>query len=115
MSRSITINYDLHPPPSPSHPSALEALPTSAHPSDLTRTKTLEIPVKLEAAPAAEGRVKSYYESLRGAIGEAKTTLGRDLTAWREAVGSGEQFKESKRVVKVDDDEVLDGDDEDSE
>ena len=49
-----------------------------------------------------------------GAISRQSLTLGRDLTAWREAVGTGEQFKESKRVMKADDDEVLDRDDEDS-
>ena len=94
MSRSITISYDLQPPPNTPAP-------------NLTPTKSQEIPVKI----IADGQ-KSYYESLRGSIGEAKAILGEELTAWRDAVGKGEQIKESKRVLGEDDEDVEEDDDE---
>lgn len=98
MSRSITINYDLHPPASTS-------LSTSPFTPKLTPTKSQQIPVEATHAGGQDPTVfKSYYECLRRAISEAKTILGGDLTAWRDAVGSGEQFKESKRIVKENDD-----------
>jgi len=86
MAPSLTISYDLHPPN------------TSA--PNLTATKSHKIPVR----SAAEGQ-KGYYEALRGSIGEAKAILGEELTAWRDAVGNGEQSKESKKVVREDEDE----------
>jgi len=94
MSRSITISYDLRPPPNTPAP-------------DLTPTKSQEFPVK----NVAEGQ-KSYYESLRGSIGDAKTVLGEELTAWRDAVGKGEQSKESRKVTREDDEDEAEGDEE---
>jgi len=52
-----------------------------------------------------EQNLKGYYKSLRGSIGEAKVVLGEELTAWRDAVGNGEQMKEGKNVVRGDEDE----------
>ncbi|KIM82281.1 hypothetical protein PILCRDRAFT_474870 [Piloderma croceum F 1598] len=88
MSRSITISYDLRPPPNTPVP-------------NLTPTKSQEFSVK----NVAEGQ-KSYYESLRRSIGEVKTVLGEELTAWRDAVGKGEHSKESKKVREDGDDEA---------
>jgi hypothetical protein len=88
MSRSITISYDLRPPPNTPAP-------------NLTPTKSQEFPVK----NVTEGQ-RSYYESLRGSIGEAKTVLGKELTAWRDAVGKGEHSKESKKAKEDGDDEA---------
>jgi len=94
MSPSITISYDLHPPPN-----------TSAS-NNLASTKSHEIAVKNTTADGQKG----YYESLSGSIGEAKMILGEELTAWRDAVGNGEQSKESKKDAKGDEDEDEDGD-----
>jgi hypothetical protein len=93
MSRSITISYDLRPPPNTPAP-------------NLTPTKSQEFPVK----NVAEGQ-KSYYESLRGSIGEAKTVLGEELTAWRDAVGKEEHSKESKKAREDGDDEAEEDED----
>jgi hypothetical protein len=96
MSRSITISYDLHPPASTS-------LSTTPSTPKLTPSKSQQIPVEATHADGQDPTVfKTYYECLRGGISEAKSILGGDLTAWRDAVGSGEQFKESKRVVEDD-------------
>lgn len=86
MSKSVTISYNLLP-------------PASISAQHLTTTKSQDIPVKNEQ------NLKSYYGSLREAIGEAKAILGSDLTAWRDAVGTAEQPKEVKRVVKEEDDD----------
>lgn len=87
MTATLTISYDLHPPQSTSAP-------------NLVTTKSRGIPVQ----DAGAGQ-KRYYESLRGSIREAKTILGEELTAWRDAVGNGEQSKESKKIAREDDDE----------
>jgi hypothetical protein len=91
MSQALTISYDIHPPPSTSAP-------------NLTPTKSQEVPVKWDGT----GRDKGYYESLRKSIAEARTILGEELTAWRDAIGNGEQTKESKKSTKDDDDEDVD-------
>lgn len=87
MSKSLTITYNLLPPASVSAPS-------------LTTTKSQDIAIKDADSPAG------YYGSLREAIVQAKDILGSELTAWRDAVGTLEQSKESKCVVKEDDEEI---------
>ncbi|OBZ68416.1 hypothetical protein A0H81_11521 [Grifola frondosa] len=94
---AISITYELHPPPG-----------TSA-PQNCTSTKDHEFIV--QSLGAAEDTLKNYYEGLRQAIAQAKGTLGEELTAWRDAVGSGEQSKEVK-VKKGEDEEELDEDEE---
>jgi hypothetical protein len=90
ISRSIEVSYDLHPPPNTSTP-------------NLTSAKSHNISVKITT-----GGQKIYYESLRGSIGKAKAVLGEELTAWRDAVGKGEQTKESKKTRESDDEDVED-------
>ncbi|EPQ60087.1 hypothetical protein GLOTRDRAFT_13446, partial [Gloeophyllum trabeum ATCC 11539] len=85
MSRSITIAYHLHP-------------PEGVAGEGLSSTKTQEFPV-------SGGDQKEYYESLRSAINEAKSKLGEELTAWRDAVGNKEQGKEKTVPMKSEDDE----------
>lgn len=109
MSRSITISYNLHPPTSTS---TSKPTPTASPPPStpkLTPTKSQQIPLK-GTYYYGEGQedpttFQSYYESLRRAISEAKSVLGEDLTAWRDAVGSGEKFKEGKRAMDGEDEE----------
>jgi len=96
MSRSIVISYDLRP-------------PASTPASNLTPTKSQEIPVE---NAAAEGQ-RSYYESLRGSVAMARAILGEELTAWRDAVGNGEQTKERKKAIREgDEDDEAEGDEE---
>lgn len=95
MAQSLTVSYDLHPPAS-----------TSA-PTNLSANKSQEFPINSKG----EGQ-KGYYESLRVSIGEAKATLGAELTAWRDAVGTAEQSKEGKKIVKEDEDEEEEEDEE---
>lgn len=89
MSKSLTITYNLLPPTSVSAPS-------------LTTTKSQDIAIRETDSSAG------YYGSLREAIGQAKEILGSDLTGWRDAVGTLEQSKESKRVVKEDEEDIDD-------
>ena len=56
----------------------------------------------LAVAPSASGH-KEYYDALRAAIDGIKEVTGRELTAWRDAVGNGELGKEAN--VKKEDDE----------
>ncbi|KAF7973167.1 hypothetical protein HWV62_7326 [Athelia sp. TMB] len=93
MPKSLTVSYDL-------------LLPESVSVPSLTPTKSQSIAIKDSESPAG------YYGSLREAILQAKDILGSDLTAWRDAVGSLEQSKESKRVAKEDDEEDIDGEEE---
>jgi hypothetical protein len=92
-SKSITVSYSLHPPPN-----------TNAPPG-LSPTSTRDFSIK---AGTGEGD-KQYYEELRGAIAYAKTRFGDELTQWRDAVGSAELGKETKKTLK---EEEEDDDDE---
>ena len=89
MSRSITIAYELNPPAQ-----------TSAE--GLERERTLTFPV--QAVKPGEGEICKHYADVRKAIAAARDAIGDDLTAWRDAVGSLEQFKEP-RTSKKDEEE----------
>ncbi|TDL26375.1 hypothetical protein BD410DRAFT_783410 [Rickenella mellea] len=53
-----------------------------------------------------------YYAALNATIQDAKSTLGQELTIWRDAVGTAESDKERKaQRVKADDE----GDDNEDE
>lgn len=70
---SITISYDLHPP--------------AGTPQD----------AKIVALKTHNFEVKSgddYYAGLRASIAEAKDTLGKELTEWRDQVGDLEKQKD---------------------
>jgi hypothetical protein len=54
-------------------------------------------------APTGASGHNEYYDALRAAIYEIKDVTGRELTAWRDAVGNGELGKEAN--VKKGDDE----------
>jgi hypothetical protein len=95
MSKSVSVIYELHPPPNTNAP-------------NLTATKTEEFPVK---GSNVDGQ-KKYYEELREAIGSAKSRLGEQLTAWRDAVGNGELGKETTKTLKADDGEEEEEEDE---
>ncbi|KAJ7038326.1 hypothetical protein C8F04DRAFT_926003, partial [Mycena alexandri] len=87
MSRAITIEYTVKPPPSSGQ--AYE-LPTS-------KKHTFEI--------RAEGGQAEHYKSLREGIAQARNEVGQELTAWRDAVGKAELTKETKKPTNDDDDE----------
>jgi hypothetical protein len=81
MTKSITISYELHPPSGTVAP-------------DLAATKTFQIVLRDSASQ------KSFYGSVSDAIVAAKETLGRELTVWRDAVGSREMSKETSKTMK---------------
>lgn len=87
MSASVQVTYDLHP-------------PAGTPSNDLSNLKTHEFEIK----PEGEG-VKAYYEALRKVVVQAKTTLGDELTMWRDAVGNREQGKEAKMPRKAEEEE----------
>ncbi|KAI0370001.1 hypothetical protein BV20DRAFT_966982 [Pilatotrama ljubarskyi] len=89
MAPAISITYELSPPSD------------TPAPENLTSKKTHEFPV----TNADVGSQKAYYEGLRAAVLQAKSTLGEELTAWRDAVGRREDNKEAKIPKKSEDDD----------
>jgi hypothetical protein len=79
MAKSVTVSYTLRCPPG-----------VVTH--DLSTTPTMQFPVMQGGAG-----LKERYASLSGAINECREALGRDLTAWRDAVGNKEMGKETKK------------------
>jgi hypothetical protein len=73
----VTVTYDLVVPHGTHHPKPE---------SSTSHTRPV--------APRASGH-KEYYDALRAAIGEIKDVTGRELTAWRDAVGNAELGKEA--------------------
>jgi hypothetical protein len=71
---SITISYDLHPP---------EGTP---HDPKVVASKTQNFEIKSGS---------DYYTALRASIAEAKDTLGKELTEWRDQVGDLEKQKDA--------------------
>lgn len=96
MSRSITISYNLNPPAG-----------SETAVANLSASKTQEFTFN-----ATDSTQKTYYEGLHGAIQQARDTMGEELTAWRDAVGSLEQNKETKKTLKY---EAGEEDEEDEE
>lgn len=96
MSRNIIITYDLHPPAD-----------TPAHGLEARKTHNF-------AVNTGEGSLKAYYAGVRDAISQGKEVIGEELTAWRDAVGSREQTKESK-VAKMEQDEEDEEDEEEED
>ena len=89
MAPTVTIIYELHPP---------SDTPT---PPSLTASQTLQYPVSSEPITSH----KAYYENLRAEVLQAKSVLGEQLTAWRDAVGKREDNKEAKIPKKNEEDE----------
>ena len=89
MALTLSVTYNLHPPPDTSAPAGLQ-------PSQTLQT--------ILPDPASVGQ-KSYYEELRKAVLQTKSALGESLTAWRDAVGRSEDNKEAKVPKKSEDDE----------
>jgi|ERR1700722_17742422 len=63
---------------------------------DLKPSKTRRFQVN---ASLSQG-LKKYYEGVALAVREAKDVLGEELTTWRDAVGSSEEYKETKKTQK---------------
>ncbi|OJT04552.1 hypothetical protein TRAPUB_4822 [Trametes pubescens] len=89
MSSAISVTYELNPPAD------------TPIPGSLTSTKSHQFPL----AKADAAGQKEYYEGLRAAVLQAKSTLGEELTAWRDVVGKREENKEAKIPKKSEDDE----------
>jgi len=53
---------------------------------------------------------KAYYSALKDTVDEAKETLGKELTEWRDAVGDAEKDKVGGKV-REDLDDVAEGED----
>ena len=89
---ALSIEYHLNPPPE---------TPT---PASLSPSQDIRYPISED--PAAGH--KAYYEKLRAEVLQAKSTLGEQLTAWRDAVGKREDKKEAKIPQHEDEDEEED-------
>jgi len=98
--KSVKITYSITPPSS------------VFLPPDLPKTKSTDYPISPTEIPPEEDKAgKAYYGELRKALEAARTELGEDLTRWRDLVGKVELNKEAK---KVEDDEDIDEQEEDS-
>nr|GAT44085.1 predicted protein [Mycena chlorophos] len=73
MTSAIAIEYKISPPAGPKY-----ALPTE---------KKHTFPI----APSGD-----YYTTLREALANARDEVGKELTSWRDAVGTAEAKKEGK-------------------
>ncbi|KAI8981338.1 hypothetical protein BD414DRAFT_492355 [Trametes punicea] len=96
MAPVVSVTYELDPPPNTPTPSSLRPI------------KTHEFAV----ANADGASQKAYYEGLGAAVLQAKSILGEELTAWRDAVGKREDNKEAKLVLTNEEEEDEEGDDE---
>ncbi|KAG1861957.1 hypothetical protein C8R48DRAFT_220281 [Suillus tomentosus] len=95
QSRELTVTYKIVPPPSAVAPPSLSQ--EAAHRFPITSLPDLE------SQDDTESELKKYYTSLRASIAEARTKLGGELTAWRDAVGNAELGKEKSVKTEVDD------------
>ncbi|KAG9008502.1 hypothetical protein FRB90_008823 [Tulasnella sp. 427] len=93
---SIEIAYSLELPPTISPP-------VSATSQASVYTYTFEV----QTGKGTDGR---YYDSFLAALNTAREVTGKDLTAWRDAVGDAEKAKEflSKKPASDEDDEEED-------
>ncbi|KAG2037584.1 hypothetical protein BDR03DRAFT_896758 [Suillus americanus] len=92
QSRELTVTYKIVPPP-----------PTVIPPSlSQETTHRFSLP-DLESKEDTDSELKRYYTSLRASIAEARTKLGEELTAWRDAVGNAELGKEKSVKAEADD------------
>ncbi|KAG1794363.1 uncharacterized protein HD556DRAFT_1308076 [Suillus plorans] len=94
-SRELTVNYKIVPPPSTVAPSSLSQETTHRFP-------IIPLP-DLESQDDTDSELKKYYTSLQTSIAEARTKLGEELTAWRDAVGNAELGKEKSVKTEVND------------
>lgn len=85
MSKDIVITYDFHP-------------PTGTDTNGLSTSKTHIFPVTPEGTGPSH-----YYDALRQTVLKAKATLGEELTAWKDAVGTKELTKEHRKLKTEDD------------
>ncbi|KAF7436113.1 hypothetical protein PC9H_002939 [Pleurotus ostreatus] len=92
MSKAVTITYVLHPPEGTDTPT-------------LSRTKVMTFDIESNTDRTYAG----YYDGLRTAVEDARTAIGDDLTAWRDAIGAAEGSKEAKKILADEDDEEDDG------
>ena len=90
MSATVKASYSLHPPAGTAN---VAQRPTNSFNVDVEKSQDM----------------RSYYANLRDAVMAAKSQLGQELTAWRDAVGTSENSKEAKIAKKQN------NDDEDSE
>ncbi|KIK37262.1 hypothetical protein CY34DRAFT_810482 [Suillus luteus UH-Slu-Lm8-n1] len=94
QSRELTVTYKIVPPPSTVAPSSLSQETTHRFPI---------IPLPGLESKEDDDSLKKYYTSLRASIAEARTKLGEELTAWRDAVGNAELGKEKSVKAEADD------------
>lgn len=94
QSRELTVTYKIVPPPSTVAPSSLLQETTHRFPI---------VPLPGSELKEDTDSLKRYYTSLRVSIAEARTKLGEELTAWRDAVGNAELGKEKSVKAEADD------------
>ncbi|KAG2069468.1 hypothetical protein BDR04DRAFT_1101566 [Suillus decipiens] len=97
QSKELTVTYKIVPPPSVVAPSSLSQETTHRFP-------IISLP-DLESKDGTDSELKRYYTSLRTSIAEARTKLGEELTAWRDAVGNAELGKEKSVKAEAEDEE----------
>ena len=101
QSRQLTVTYKIIPPSS------------TVPPQSLSQETTHRFPIA-DAPDDSKGdsELKKYYASLRSSIAEARTKLGEELTAWRDAVGNAELGKEKAAKSEADDEGEVENEEE---
>jgi hypothetical protein len=94
QSGELTATYKIVPPPS-------TVAPPSLSQETIHKFPIISLP-GLESKEDTDS-LKRYYTSLRASIAEARTKLGQELTAWRDAVGNAELGKEKSVKAEADD------------
>ncbi|KAG2352793.1 hypothetical protein BDR07DRAFT_805203 [Suillus spraguei] len=97
QSRELTVTYKIDPPPSVVAPLSLS--------QETTRRFPIISLSDLKSKDSTDSELKTYYASLRTSIAEARTKLGEELTAWRDAVGNAELGREKSVKAEADDEE----------
>ncbi|KAF8802594.1 hypothetical protein BYT27DRAFT_6756476 [Phlegmacium glaucopus] len=89
-------------------------LPEGVDPGDKPTSKTHQFKIDTPASNDSQDGKKSYYDALRNALGEARSQIGDELTAWRDWVGKKELKKELKKGNDEEGEEEEEGDRDDS-
>lgn len=93
---SVVVDYALQPPQNVISPSSVE--PFASH----------QFPLRSSDAKQSHA---IFYEALKDAVREAQTTIGQELTIWRDAVDVEENAKTPKKILEDGNDDN-DGDEE---
>lgn len=89
MPPALSVSYSLQPPSTITAPPQLS--PTTKH----------NFSLQIKSCKSTKTGSEAHYKALRDSIAQARDLVGKELTAWRDAVGDGEK-EETGGGVNVD-------------